>query len=512
MTCALCILLSAGLITRARSTVPTTQWMLHKTTEGREWALYRSHIDGSTTRRLSPDNNLNEFRGWSPDGAWMYIQRYENLQWEIYRQRPHGGQLENLSRHAAHDWFAALSPDGVWLYFQSNRVGNGGNVELFRMRADGSDVQQLTANQGLDEFITWGPGEDWLLYQNERQGNRELYRLNMDTRESIRLTRTPGPDFFQAWSPDGEWLVFRSFVGNNLKLHRVRTDGTQQEQLIFGAGQDTFHAWAPAGDWLLLSIDFGTRGELYRFRFAGQNVVTSSQDAPFDATLQEAQARLSEAADVPESFAEQSLLQQQTNLQRLTDTIGTDTFIDWLETGELLFQARHEGRSALWRAGPPQNLSTVPQAQPIAQVPGDMAFRGWVPNSDWLILRSLSGQGSSIYRVRPEGGTLQQLTPNSHHNRLETWTPEGDWLVFWSNRSQTGELYRMRPDGSTVQRLTHTPGEDAFVAWAPVVDLTWTPWPLGLAALTLLVLALLGRKIIPWQGHPNKRHDQQTKG
>ncbi len=488
---ALCLLLSAFGVHQARQAPPQTQWMLYRTSEGREWALYRSRMDGQGPRRLSPDDNLNDFLGWSPDGAWMYVQRYDQNQWEIYRQRPHGGQPQNISRHPNHDWFEALAPEGDWLYFQSNRHG-GGNVELYRMRPDGQDVQRLTYNRGVDEFITWGPGGEWLLFESEQDRQRDLYRLNPADGSQIRLTNTPSRDIFQTWSPDGEWLIFSASMGNSLKLHRVRVDGSAQEQLTFGFGRDTFQAWSPDGEWLVLSIVFGPRGELYRFNFGSQ------AGAPLrNASLDPTDERLREVADVPESFGQIT----QANLQRLTDTHGVDTFVDWVADEGMLFQALQYGRPALMRAELP-TAPGVPDASVIAQLPGEVAFKAWSPDGEWLILRSLSGRDGDIYRVRPAGGEPQALTTDSAYNYYETWTPDGEWMIFWSNRDARADLYRMRPDGQDVQRLTDTPGDDAFVGWTPLVNLPWNPaW---LLPVILLAMALAG-KIPPRRTHPKQR-------
>jgi len=47
------------------------------------------------------------------------------------------------------------------------------------------------------------------------------------------------------------------------------------------------------------------------------------------------------------------------------------------------------------------------------------------------------------------------------------FTPDGEWILFTSNRDGNGEVYRMRPDGSTVMNLTNHPGQDMHPAALP---------------------------------------------
>jgi len=57
------------------------------------------------------------------------------------------------------------------------------------------------------------------------------------------------------------------------------------------------------------------------------------------------------------------------------------------------------------------------------------------------------------------------LTSDSAIDRLPRWSPDGEWLVCFSNRSGRLELWKIRPDGSDLQQLTE--GGASYLAWAP---------------------------------------------
>jgi TolB protein len=69
-------------------------------------------------------------------------------------------------------------------------------------------------------------------------------------------------------------------------------------------------------------------------------------------------------------------------------------------------------------------------------------------------------EDSEIYVANADGSGLTRLTDNQRSDDLVHWTPDGTLLSFRSNRGKTLSLYTMRPDGSTVQQVT----PDAWIA------------------------------------------------
>ena len=71
-----------------------------------------------------------------------------------------------------------------------------------------------------------------------------------------------------------------------------------------------------------------------------------------------------------------------------------------------------------------------------------------------------------IYRAKPDGSGLTNLTNTSGYDAEATIAPDG-LIVFTSVRDGDMEIYSMKADGSSVRRLTNRPGPDGgpFFSW-----------------------------------------------
>ncbi len=80
------------------------------------------------------------------------------------------------------------------------------------------------------------------------------------------------------------------------------------------------------------------------------------------------------------------------------------------------------------------------------------------------------GVRTNIYTVPTAGGADAQLTDDAFPDDGAEFSPDGEWLNFNSERGSTtrghAQLFRMRPDGSGVEQLTH----DERVNWFPHVS------------------------------------------
>jgi Tol biopolymer transport system component len=90
----------------------------------------------------------------------------------------------------------------------------------------------------------------------------------------------------------------------------------------------------------------------------------------------------------------------------------------------------------------------------------------WSPQGDWIAFerRLLAQGGSYIYRIRPDGTDLQQVSPQNGSGA--DWSPDGQWIAYSSYRDGS-EIYVAAADGSSERQLTSTAGYDEHPLWSP---------------------------------------------
>jgi hypothetical protein len=134
---------------------------------------------------------------------------------------------------------------------------------------------------------------------------------------------------------------------------------------------------------------------------------------------------------------------------------------------------------------------------------GDRCFGGdglygwpyWSPDGEWILFYSdqggteafrlrpgggnlspmalvrQSGEGLNLFKARPDGSDLVQLTFEGGYSIRQSWSPDGEWIAFVHTDEYTapGDVWVMRPDGSDARRVFEGIYGDGFshLAWSP---------------------------------------------
>jgi Tol biopolymer transport system component len=78
----------------------------------------------------------------------------------------------------------------------------------------------------------------------------------------------------------------------------------------------------------------------------------------------------------------------------------------------------------------------------------------WSADGEWLtFVRARGDDSGGIFRIRADGSGEQRITAHNAF-RLE-WSPDGAWLYFVGGRTGGVNLYRVRPNGDALEQLTH---------------------------------------------------------
>ena len=90
-------------------------------------------------------------------------------------------------------------------------------------------------------------------------------------------------------------------------------------------------------------------------------------------------------------------------------------------------------------------------------------WHGWSPDGATLTYTAKRGATFQIFTIPVGGGVERQITEGFDHCDGPDYSADGNWIWFNGERSGSVQLWRVRPDGSDLQQMT----DDAHVNWFP---------------------------------------------
>lgn len=97
----------------------------------------------------------------------------------------------------------------------------------------------------------------------------------------------------------------------------------------------------------------------------------------------------------------------------------------------------------------------------------------WSPRGDRLLATWNQGSRFRLYGVMAPDTTGAAVEPSTGLRVSEgpdmssAWAPDRMWVAFGSTRDGNGEIYRMRPDGMQVENLTNHEADDREPTYSP---------------------------------------------
>lgn len=123
----------------------------------------------------------------------------------------------------------------------------------------------------------------------------------------------------------------------------------------------------------------------------------------------------------------------------------------------VISDASEEGKSCIYtlpvQGGAPKRVT--------AHVPS--YWHGWSPDGKTLVYAAKRDAGFDIYACPAEGGEETCLTSGFEHCDGPDYTPDGEWIWFNGQCEGRMQLWRMRPDGGALEQMT----ADERVNWFP---------------------------------------------
>ncbi|RYC12224.1 TolB family protein [Ciceribacter ferrooxidans] len=116
-------------------------------------------------------------------------------------------------------------------------------------------------------------------------------------------------------------------------------------------------------------------------------------------------------------------------------------------------------------------------------------WHGWSPDGRQFAYCGIRDDEFGIYTISIDGGEERELIRGGGHNDGPDYSPDGQWIYFNSDRSGLMQIWKIRPDGTGVTQVT----DDGFANWFP------HPAPKGDA----LIFLSYGADV---EGHPRDKH------
>ncbi|HEV8369262.1 MAG TPA: hypothetical protein VGQ39_15010, partial [Pyrinomonadaceae bacterium] len=315
---------------------------------------------------------------------------------------------------------------------------NGGGV--FVMNNDGRNVIQVT-DSGFNP--TWSPDGRELALNDDNIINSEarntypsaskLWAVNV-TSKTRRMITTH--DAVQAdWSPQGHRLAFwGEQKGGHRDIWTVAADGGSEPVPVTDDGFiDWNPIWSADGEYLYFLSNRG--GEMNLWRVSIEENTGRLQSAPEPATLPANNCQHG-------SFA---------------------------RNGKSLVYGQSTRNENVWQIGfDPARGQVNGTATFLTQGLKRYTYFSLAPDEQSFVYLARGEPQQDLFTADRTGSPLHRLTDDVAQDIVPRWSPDGQWIALLSDRSGKYEIWKVRPDGSGLAQMTHEPDREVIApVWSP---------------------------------------------
>jgi Tol biopolymer transport system component len=239
--------------------------------------------------------------------------------------------------------------------------------------------------------------------------------------ESILINGIDGFCWQESWSPDGQWILF---YGSDHRLYRVRPDGSDFQSIAASLTSIFNVTWSPDSHWLI----FQREDSIYRMRPDGT--------------------------------------------ERRRIATGTILYNDetWSPDSEWLVIAKNDAMAGMQ----PYLLRSDGSDLNLLSDYRIIGSPEWSPDGEWIIFEISENLRYEVYRIRPDGSNLQQITHLSGRETILSWSPDSQWIMLnMDHGTRSIQLGRVRANGGDLHSFPYSAMSGVF--WGPSVDIPYRP-------------------------------------
>jgi eukaryotic-like serine/threonine-protein kinase len=410
--------------------VGLTLWQMRRAPQPAALAMFNSAAQKLTDL---PGEELNP--SLSPDGKTFIFASRHKGSWDIYRQVVGERSASNLTEGAHSGEFQPVySPDGETIAFMSTRNGGG----IFVMNSDGSEVTQVT-DVGFNP--SWSPDGRELAVADDSVWDYEmrntypsasrLWAVNLATRERRVISER---DAVQPnWSPHGHRLAFwGEQKGGRRDIWTVAASGGEPTPVTDDEFIDWNPVWSPDGEYLYFLSNRG--GEMNLWRVSIDESTGRLRGAP-------------EPAHLPN------------NCQQ----------VSFARNGRRLIYGQNTRSENLWQVDfDPVSGQVSGDAMPLTQGLKRYTLFSLAPDEQSFVYLARGEPQQDLFVADRAGAPRQRLTDDAAQDIIPRWSPDGGWIAFISDRGGKYEIWKVRPDGIGLAQMTHEAGKEVIApVWSP---------------------------------------------
>jgi dipeptidyl aminopeptidase/acylaminoacyl peptidase len=316
------------------------------------------------------------------------------------------------------------------------QCAGGGDIMARKIVLVAVSACLIVATLGVGSARATFPGKNGRILLAQSTG---IYSMNPDGTDKQTILSNPNLSPHTAqWSPDGQRIVFGAYSSADLdyNIFVIQADGTGLQQVTHG-GPDPyepslFPTWSPDGTEIVYSHTFASEGniELMKMDADGGNKVRLTTDP----------------------------------------SLAADTLPVWSSDGSHIAWERQadQGRGAgdIWvmRADGSERVN-------ITNTDAQEASPTWLPSGLGLLFVSDRTGGFQIYRVRPDGHGLKQITHDDLDYIFAMSSPDGTRVLYWIVDCPlycTWALFSINRDGSGRIEVVPPTSLGGSADWQPV--------------------------------------------
>lgn len=441
--------------------------------------IYVLTLGSGELKRLTFDDGLDQFDGWSRDGRWIYFSSTSRdiggLN-DIFRVKPTGGTPMAVSADRyTNEFYSAPAPDGATVAFSARGIASGQWWRRGHSHIDESEIWLLRAfesEKGTYERVTEAGGakELWpmwnadgrsLFYVSDRtdngnkKGAQNIWSVTPGKAARRVSNFTDGRVIWPSISYDGREIVFE----HNFKIWKLDTEsGKTAEVEIQRRGAPA----GPAVEHLRLTdqiseLQLSPDGKKVAFIVRGEVFAASATDGGDAARVSVSGADESQLAWSPDSrrLAYASDREATPHLFVYDFTTNTETQLTRGQYDDSTPLFSPDGKTLAFIRGAKElrvlDFNTKQERVVVSgtfERPPIVADRPyvWSPDSKWLAYVQVGdSQFKNVNVVQVDGGTGRPVSflANVFSNTL-SWSPDGTFLLFdTGQRTENFQLARV---------------------------------------------------------------------